>query len=334
MRVSLSYRGCISVSIGTLVVAAGIALLAGCRGISPTGSTVSKTPSSLAATSSTLSFGTVQKSKAAGLSETLTNVGGSAVTISAANVSGAGFSVSGLSLPETLSPKQNLTFTVTFAPASASSASGMLTVVSTAANSPLNIALSGTEAAQGQLSITPASLSFGNVAVGADGALNGTLGATGTSVTISGASVGSSEFVLSGISLPTTIAEGQTTSFTVTFTPAMAGASSSQLSFSSDAENSPAPQALTGTGTAAPQHSVALSWDASVASGLVGYNVYRSGASTDKYSKINPALDNGTTYTDYSVDAGETYYYVTTAVDEHGRESRYSNQTKAVIPSP
>ena len=316
------------------MVAAGIALLTGCRGISTTGSTGTNPPSSLAAASSTLSFGTVQKSKTAGLSETLTNIGGSAVTISAANVSGAGFAVSGLSLPETLSPKQSLTFTVTFAPASASSASGMLTVVSSAANSPLNIVLSGSEAAQGQLSVSPASLSFGDVAVGADGVLNGTLGATGASVTISGASTGSSEFVLSGISLPTTLAAGQTASFTVTFTPAMAGASSSQLSFASDAENSPAAQALTGTGAAAPQHSVPLNWDPSAGSGVVGYNVYRGGAPTGHYSKINPALDPVTTYTDYSVAAGQTYYYVTTAVDEHGRESRYSNQTKAVIPSP
>lgn len=330
MRVHPSYCGWI----GTLVVAAGIALLTGCRGISTTGSTGTNPPSSLAAASSTLSFGTVQKSKTAGLSETLTNIGGSAVTISAANVSGAGFAVSGLSLPETLSPKQSLTFTVTFAPASATSASGMLTVVSSAANSPLNIVLSGSEAAQGQLSVSPASLSFGDVAVGADGVLNGTLGATGASVTISGASTGSSEFVLSGISLPTTLAAGQTASFTVTFTPAMAGASSSQLSFASDAENSPAAQALTGTGAAAPQHSVPLNWDPSAGSGVVGYNVYRGGAPTGHYSKINPALDPVTTYTDYSVAAGQTYYYVTTAVDEHGRESRYSNQTKAVIPSP
>jgi hypothetical protein len=210
----------------------------------------------------------------------------------------------------------------------------MLTVVSSAANSPLNIVLSGSEAAQGQLSVSPASLRFGDVAVGADGVLNGTLGATGASVTISGASTGSSEFVLSGISLPTTLAAGQTASFTVTFTPAMAGASSSQLSFASDAENSPAAQALTGTGAAAPQHSVALNWDPSAGSGVVGYNVYRGGAPTGHYSKINPALDPVTTYTDYSVAAGQTYYYVTTAVDEHGRESRYSNQTKAVIPSP
>ena len=330
MRVHPSYCGWI----GTLVVAAGIALLTGCRGISTTGSTGTNPPSSLAAASSTLSFGTVQKSKTAGLSETLTNIGGSAVTISAANVSGAGFAVSGLSLPETLSPKQSLTFTVTFAPASATSASGMLTVVSSAANSPLNIVLSGSEAAQGQLSVSPASLSFGDVAVGADGVLNGTLGATGASVTISGASTGSSEFVLSGISLPTTLAAGQTASFTVTFTPAMAGASSSQLSFASEAENSPAAQALTGTGAAAPQHSVPLNWDPSAGSGVVGYNVYRGGAPTGHYSKINPALDPVTTYTDYSVAAGQTYYYVTTAVDEHGRESRYSNQTKAVIPSP
>jgi len=127
--------------------------------------------SALVASSSTLSFGNVQKSKSSDLSETLTNAGGAALTISEATVSGTGFSVSGLTLPVTLSSKQSVTFTVTFAPASTGSASGTLAVLSTANDSTLNIALSGTETAQGQLSVSPASLSFGNVVVGANRSL-------------------------------------------------------------------------------------------------------------------------------------------------------------------
>jgi fibronectin type 3 domain-containing protein len=91
---------------------------------------------------------------------------------------------------------------------------------------------------------------------------------------------------------------------------------------------------LTGNGIAATQHSVALSWDASTGSGVVGYNVYRGNASGGPYSKINSALDASTAYTDDTVAAGQTYYYVTTAVDESGDESGHSNQAKAVIPTP
>jgi hypothetical protein len=319
--------------ISSILIATGIALLTGCQGVAPGSSNVNG-GSALAASSSTISFGNVQKSKSSSLSDTLTNTGGSAVTISEAKISGTGFSVSGLSLPTTLSPNQSVTFTVTFAPASAGSASGTLAVVSTADNSPLNVALSGTETAPGQLSVSPASLNFGNVVAGANGSLNGTLGATGSSVTISAASINSNEFALSGISLPTTLSDGQTTSFTVTFKPAIAGTASATLSFSSDAGNSPTAQALTGNGTAAPQHRVDLSWDAGTGLGVVGYNVYRGSVSGGPYSKINSALEASTSYTDDIVTAGQTYYYVTTAVDGSGNASVYSNQTQAVIPAP
>ena len=327
MRVFRSHRCLIS----SVLIAAGIALLTGCQGIAPSGSNGGP---ALTASSSKLSFGNVPKGKSSNLSETLTNSSGAAVTISEANISGTGFSVSGLSLPMTLALHQSVTFTVTFAPASAGTATGMLSVVSTAGNSPLNIALSGADAAQGQLSVLPASLSFGNVVVGANGSLNGTLGAAGSSVTISAASIDSNEFVLSGILLPTTLAAGQTTSFTVTFQPAMAGTASATLSFSSDATNSPTAQVLTGNGTGASQHSVDLSWDASTGSGVVGYNVYRGSVSGGPYSKINFAMDSGTAYTDNTVTAGQTYYYVTSAVDGSGNESGYSNQAQAVIPTP
>lgn len=314
-----------------LLIASGIALLTGCQSLASGGS---QGGSTLAASSSTLSFGNVQKNKSSNLSETLTNTGGATVTISEANASGTGFSVSGLSLPMALSPKQSVTFTVTFSPTATGSTTGTLAVVSTADNSTLSIALSGTGTAQGQLSVSPASLSFGNVVVGASGSLNGTLGATGSSVTVSSASTNSSEFVLSGISLPTTLAAGQTTSFTVTFSPATSGTASAALSFSSDAANSPTAQGLTGKGTAATQHSVALSWNASTSSGVVGYNIYRGSVSGGPYARINSALEAATAYTDSNVSAGLTYYYVTTAVDGSANESGYSNQTQAVIPTP
>jgi fibronectin type 3 domain-containing protein len=39
-------------------------------------------------------------------------------------------------------------------------------------------------------------------------------------------------------------------------------------------------------------------------------------------------------YTDSSVQAGSTYYYVITAVDSSGNESAFSNQAQAVVPTP
>jgi len=44
--------------------------------------------------------------------------------------------------------------------------------------------------------------------------------------------------------------------------------------------------------------------------------------------------DASTSYTDNSVQAGQTYYYVVTAVDGSGNESVDSNQAQAVIPTP
>jgi hypothetical protein len=313
------------------VLAAGIVLFTGCSGIARNGG--SKGSSTLAASSSTLPFGSVPKNKSSKLTDTLTNTGASTITISAASITGAGFSVSGLELPTSLASNQSVTFTVIFTPASSGSISGMLAIVSTAANPRLNIALSGAEMAQGQLSVSPGSLSFGPVVVGTESLLNGTLGASGSSVTISAAKSDSNEFVLSGISLPTTLAAGQTTSFTVTFNPAATGTASATLSFSSDAANSPTAQTLTGKGAAEAQHSVNLSWDASAGAGVVGYNVYRGSALGGPYSKLNSALEASTAYTDDSVTAGQTYYYVTTAVNGNGDESGYSNQVHAVIPA-
>ena len=286
----------------------------------------------LAANPTTLAFGSVQVGGSSNLSETLTNTGGSTITISQANLTGAIFSISGLSLPLSLTANQSVTFTATFTPTGAGATSGSLSVVSNAPNSPLNIALSGTGTATGQLAVSPTSLSFGNVVVGSSSSLSGSLNASGASVTITAAGLNNSEFVLSGISLPATLTAGQSTPFTVTFTPQASGATSASLTFSSNAANSPTVQSMTGTGTAATQHTVDLTWNAS--ENAVGYNVYRGNVSGGPYAMINASLDGTTAYTDNTVVSGQTYFYVSTAVDANGNESGYSNQTQAVIPNP
>ena len=85
------------------------------------------------------------------------------------------------------------------------------------------------------------------------------------------------------------------------------------------------------TVTAQTQHSVVLSWTASV-SPLIGYNIYRSNTSGGPYSKLNSTLNSSTTFTDTSVLSGYTYYYVTTAVDAQLNESVYSNEAFAAVP--
>jgi fibronectin type 3 domain-containing protein len=89
---------------------------------------------------------------------------------------------------------------------------------------------------------------------------------------------------------------------------------------------------MTGTGTAAIQHTVDLTWTGS--SGAVGYNIYRSTVSAGPYSMINTTVDDTTAYIDSTVTPGQTYYYVATAVDSSSNESGYSNVAEAVIPNP
>jgi Abnormal spindle-like microcephaly-assoc'd, ASPM-SPD-2-Hydin len=284
---------------------------------------------SLTANPASLAFDNVQVGTTGGMSETLTNSSGTSVTISSASVTDSAFSISGLTLPTTLNPNQSITFTTTFAPTSSGSAGGTLAVVSNASNSNLSIALSGTGTVAGQLSISPPSLNFGTVAVGSGSSLSASLSATGAAVTISSASSSSGEFVLSGITFPVTIPDGQSTPFTVTFTPSAGGTASANVTFVSNASKSPTSQSLSGTGQA-QSHFVGLSWNPS--SAAVSYNVYRKLSTSQNYTQIDWG-DGETSYTDNNVVSGETYDYAVTAVNAENQESGYSKIAQAVIPN-
>jgi fibronectin type 3 domain-containing protein len=101
------------------------------------------------------------------------------------------------------------------------------------------------------------------------------------------------------------------------------------VSLASNASDSNAQEALSGVGIT-PVYNVTVSWSAST-SQVAGYNIYR-GISTSSYAKMNSAVNPSTTFTDTNVTAGQTYYYVATAVNSAGQESPYSTPVQAVVP--
>jgi Fibronectin type III domain len=75
---------------------------------------------------------------------------------------------------------------------------------------------------------------------------------------------------------------------------------------------------------------VSLSWNASSATNVAGYNIYygtTSGHYTDKV-----AVGNVTLTTISNLTAGATYYFSATAFDSAGNESAHSNETKFIVP--
>src|SRR4029077_8707190 len=123
----------------------------------------------------------VQVGSNTSLSETLTNSGGSSVTISAASATGSGFSLNGLSLPMTLNAGQSTSFTVQFSPTTSGAASGSVSITSNGSNPTLSVPLTGTGLAAGALTANPTSMAFGSVQVGSNTSLSETLTNSGGS---------------------------------------------------------------------------------------------------------------------------------------------------------
>jgi Abnormal spindle-like microcephaly-assoc'd, ASPM-SPD-2-Hydin len=316
---------------GPLFLFAGLSLFTACAGVSNGPAHFTTTASGqLAVTPATLAFGSVLDGSTGTASGTLT-ASSASVTVSGVSSSNSLFTVGGLSLPVTIAAGQSVTFTVTFSPQTPGSVSGTLTFTSNAQPSTTVETLTGagtsTTPANGQLAVTPATLALGNVVDGSSGTASGTLTASGGSVTVSAATSNNSVFSVGGLSLPATIPAGQSVPFSVTFSPQTPGAASGTLSFTSNGQPSTTIEILTGTGTPASTHTVALSWNASTSSNIVGYNLYRAvqSGSCGGFSKINTVLNTGTLYTDSAVVNGTTYCYAATAVDSSNAESSYSN---------
>jgi hypothetical protein len=86
------------------------------------------------------------------------------------------------------------------------------------------------------------------------------------------------------------------------------------------------------TGPGVTSNSVSLSWTASTSTTATGYNVYRASAQGGPFTKLTATPITGTSYTDRTVQAGNTYYYAATAVDASNQESAYSAAAQSVVP--
>jgi hypothetical protein len=182
------------------------------------------------------------------------------------------------------------------------------------------------------LSVTPGSLTFGSIDDGTSSAgQNGTLMAVGGSVTVNAPTVTGAGFSVTGVTFPLTLTAGQSTPFTVTFSPASGspGAVAGNAQFTSTVNT--VAQTLSGTGA----RNVLLTWGASSTSGVT-YNVYRCTGSCASpltgFTQIKTGV-NALTYTDDdpALVSGTTYFYAITAALT-GVESDPSNVASATVP--
>lgn len=74
---------------------------------------------------------------------------------------------------------------------------------------------------------------------------------------------------------------------------------------------------------------VDLTWDASPAVDLAGYFLYRSLESGSGYQPLNSRPLAGQTFADTAVEPGKRHYYVVSAVDKEGNESKQSAEVAA-----
>jgi Abnormal spindle-like microcephaly-assoc'd, ASPM-SPD-2-Hydin/Protein of unknown function (DUF1573) len=261
------------------------------------------------------------------------NSGTGVLTITQLSVSGSGFTSSSVNLPISLNPGATTTFNIQFSPQSSGNAAGAVSIVSNAPTSPTSLALTGAGvAATATISLSASSLSFGSVNTGSVVTQNITITDTGNAnVTLSGISISGTGYTMSGAAAPVTLSPSQKLTIGVQFGPSAAGNDAGLLTIVSGATGSPANVTLSGKGVAPSQHAATLSWNPSTST-VSGYNIYRSAVSGSGYSRINSSLTGGLNYTDSSVQSGQTYYYVTTAVDDNGNESNNSNEVQAIVP--
>jgi hypothetical protein len=278
------------------------------------------------------SFGSVAVGQTNTQTVTVSNTGSATLSVAQTAGPGAGFRVTGLTLPLTLAPGKSAPFTLSFTPTSSGSLTSSFALVSNASNSPTRIALSGSGVARIlQLSASATALNLGLATLTTSSIRGVTLTNTGNSnVTVSKISATGTGFSVSGLALPVTLSAKQTVSFNVVFAPTLAASASGSVSVVSTATNSPLSISLSGSGTQAA-HAVTLRWAAS-ASAVSGYYVYRKTQASGTLAKLNSTPIAATTYTDTSGQSGQTYDYDVTAVDSEGVESAASNEVTVAIP--
>lgn len=220
------------------------------------------TPGALSLNPGTLQFGEVPVGGNANTSVEISNRGSETVVLSQIKIPGQPFSVvSGGGLPISIPGGGTHTLSVGFTPLSAGNYSGALALIDVSASIVAQAAIYGRgSAGVAQLSVSAASLSFGDITVNGAARETLTLKSIGTQpVMVSSAATSVASFSLDGASFPVTLNPSQSMNLTVQFQPAAVGIASGQLSIRSNSSTGATTVVrLSGTGIAAanPQLSV------------------------------------------------------------------------------
>jgi hypothetical protein len=222
-------------------------------------------------------------------------------------------------------------YTTSAEAASNSGAQFSVMVSNSAGSASSNAAMLSVNPAIGSLNPSVSSLSFGTVNVSSSESLSVVLTNAGnSSISITNVSIAGAGFSPSGVPSGLIIAGQSSATLTVAFAPATSGTVTGSVTVTSTASDPSVVINLSGAG-ATTSSSITLGWTES-ASGIAGYNVFRSAASDGPYTQLNSSLVTATQYTDSTALAGQTYYYVVTAVSSSDVQSGYSNQADAVVP--
>ena len=259
---------------------------------------------------------------------TVSNTGSATLSVAQATGPGTGINVTGLTLPLTLAPGKSASFTLSFysdgerQPDEWRPPWCMCLRFTDRDARILAVAWPTTLL---QLSASATAVRFSIAALITSSIHSVTLTSTGNAkVSCSRISATGAGFSVSGLALPVTLSAKQAASFNVVFAPTLVASVSGSVSVISTATNSPLSIPLSGSGTKAA-HSVVLNWAASASAVRGCWSVLKL-QQAGPLAKLNSTPIPATTYTDTSVQAGQTYYYDVTAVDSDGVESAASNE--------
>jgi hypothetical protein len=316
-------------------------IFSGCASVSAEKSSAEPSAAKISVVPSVIDFKSVVVGQTNSQTLKITNSSNDSIDLDSLHVSGAGFTLSSAKTPLIIAPGQNVNLSVVFKPSSASATSGALLISSPDLKTPLRVPLSGSgEKAAPDLQVSPASISFGSRSVNSSAFQTVTLTNTGNvSLKISSVSLVHPAFSVTGLASGVSLSPDQKLQFQVWFRPSTTGNSSASLTVNSTSLSAPVKLAITGSATNtsvatpdATSHSVTLNWNASTSS-VAGYYIYRGGSSGGPYNRISGSITSSLTYKDASVQSGEQYYYVVTAVGADGSESAYSNEVVVEIPN-
>ena len=205
------------------------------------------------ATPPLLDFGQVPLGSSLSLTGSFTNTGTSNETISAIDSPSSAFSVTGLPKVGTvLAPGASVAVLATFAPTTVGAASSSMTFVGSDGSGIATLKAAGVVGVR-QLSVTPATISFGRVGVGSSATKTVDVRNTGNlNVTITQAAPPTAPFeVTSPLPEGLVLSPGDELEVAVTFAPTAAGPANAQYTISSDDGAGAHRISVTGTGVPA-----------------------------------------------------------------------------------